>query len=293
LILALQLFLTYGAIFKIFKWLTVALFAYVATAFIVHPDLGQVVLSTLIPQFRLDSEYIGGLVAILGTTISPYLFFWQASSEVDEMRAAGKRTEAQRRGVNRNELRDARADIFTGMLFSNIVMFSIMVTAGAVLHAHGKTDIQSAQQAAEALAPLAGQWSFVLFAVGMIGTGLLAMPILTGSAAYAIKEFFGLKGALSDKPYYRPTFYGIMALSTLIGIALNLIHIDTMRALYVTAIINGLVAPPILILIVLLGSSRDVMGRRVSGRLSKTLTWVTVGLMSCAAVALLITQVAA
>jgi len=291
LILALQLFLTYGAIFKIFKWLTVALFAYVATAFIVHPDLRQVLFSTLVPQFRLDSAYIGGLVAILGTTISPYLFFWQASSEVDEMRAAGKRTEAQRRGVKRSELRDARADIFAGMLFSNIVMFSIMVTAAAVLHAHGKTDIQSAQQAAAALAPLAGQWSFVLFAVGMIGTGLLAMPILTGSAAYAVKEFLGLRGTLSDKPSDRPVFYGIMVLSTMIGIALNLVHVDTMRALYVAAIINGLVAPPILILIVLLGSSGDVMGRRKSGRLSKTLTWVTVGLMCSAAVALLVTNV--
>jgi Mn2+/Fe2+ NRAMP family transporter len=207
------------------------------------------------------------------------------------MRAAGKRTEAQRRGVRPSELRDARADIFIGMLFSNAVMFFIIVTAAAVLHAHGKTDVQSAEQAAQALAPLAGQWSYVLFAVGMIGSGLLAMPILTGSAAYAVKDFLGLEGDLSDKPANRPTFYGIMVLSTVIGVALNLVGVDTMRALYLTAIVNGLVAPPLLILIVLLGSSRDVMGRRVSGRLSKTLTWATVVLMCAAAVALIVTQV--
>ena len=292
LILGLQLFLTYGAIFRLFKWLTLALFAYVATGVIVHPDLRQVALATLVPQLTLDRDHIAGLVAILGTTISPYLFFWQASSEVDEMRAAGKLTEAQRRGVRRAELRDARADIFIGMLFSNVVMFFIIMTAGAVLHAHGKTDVQSAEQAAQALAPVAGQWSFVLFAVGMIGTGLLAMPILTGSAAYAVRDFLGLKGALSDKPAYRPTFYGIMALSTVIGMALNLVGVDTMRALYLTAIINGLVAPPILILIVLLGSSRDVMGRRVSGRVSKTLTWAAVVLMCAAAIGLIVTQAA-
>jgi len=292
LILGLQLFLTYGAIFKIFKWLTLALFAYVATGVIVHPDLRQVALATLLPQLTLDRDHIAGLVAILGTTISPYLFFWQASSEVDEMRATGKRTEAQRRGVRRSELRDARADIFIGMLFSNVVMFFIVMTAAAVLHANGKTDVQSAEQAAQALAPLAGQWSFVLFAVGMIGTGFLAMPILTGSAAYAVKDFLGLKGALSDKPAYRPTFYAIMVLSTVIGMALNLVGVDTMRALFLTAIINGLVAPPILILIVLLGSSRDVMGRRVSGRMSKTLTWATVIVMCAAALGLIVTQAA-
>jgi len=285
-------FVPYHRLAPVLKWLTLALFAYVATGLIVHPDFRQVALATLVPRLTLDRDHIAGLVAILGTTISPYLFFWQASSEVDEMRAAGKRTEAQRRGVRRSELRDARADIFIGMLFSNVVMFFIVMTAAAVLHANGKTDVQSAEQAAQALEPLAGQWSFVLFSVGMIGTGFLAMPILTGSAAYAVKDFLGLKGALSDKPAYRPTFYAIMALSTVIGIALNLVGVDTMRALYLTAIINGLVAPPILILIVLLGSSRDVMGRLVSGRVSKTLTWATVIVMCAAGLGLIVTQVA-
>jgi NRAMP (natural resistance-associated macrophage protein)-like metal ion transporter len=290
LIIGLQLFLTYAAIFKVFKWLTIALFAYVATGVIVHPDLRQVVLAGLVPHIELNRDYVAALVAILGTTISPYLFFWQASSEVDEMRAAGKLTEAARRGVKLSELRAARADIMVGMLFSNVVMFSIILTTAAVLHAHGNTNVQTAQQAAQALEPLAGQWSSALFALGMIGTGLLAIPILTGSAAYAIGDFLGLKGTLGDKPADRPTFYAIMAASTLIGVVINLFGIDPMRALFATAVINGIVAPPILVLIVLLGSSRAVMGPRTSGPLSRVLTWATAAAMTAAAIALLVTS---
>jgi Mn2+/Fe2+ NRAMP family transporter len=150
--------------------------------------------------------------------------------------------------------------------------------------------VQTADQAAQALAPLAGQWAFAVFALGMIGTGLLAIPILTASAAYAVKDFFGLEGALADKPKYRPTFYAIMALATLAGLTINLVGINPIRALYVTAIINGLVAPPLMVLIVLLGSSREVMGSRVSGGLSKTLCWIATGIMAVAAAALLVTQ---
>jgi len=178
------------------------------------------------------------------------------------------------------------------MLFSNLVMYFIIVTSAAVLHAHGKIDVQTADQAAQALAPLAGQGAFVLFALGMIGTGLLGMPILTGSAAYAVKDFFGLKGALADKPRYRPTFYAIMALATVAGLAINLVGINPMRALYVTAIINGLVAPPLMVLIVVLGSTRAVMGRRTSGPVSKSLTWIATTVMGAAALGLVVTQLA-
>src|SRR5438876_8502004 len=202
------------------------------------------------------------------------------------MRAAGKLTEAKRRGVNVAELRAARTDILIGMFFSGLVMYFIMFTAAAVLHSHGKTDIQSADQAAQALAPLAGPFAFVLFAGGMIGTGLLAIPILTGSAGYAVKDFFGLKGDLSDKPRYRPTFYAIIALSTVAGLALNLLNIDPIRALFVAAIINGLVAAPLMILIALLGSDRKIMGKRRSGRVSTTLSWVATSVMAPGAVTL-------
>jgi NRAMP (natural resistance-associated macrophage protein)-like metal ion transporter len=291
LILALQVFMTYAVIFKVFKWLTVALFAYVITGFLVHPQLQQVVTGSLIPHVELTSDSIAALVAILGTTISPYLFFWQASSEVDDMRAAGKVREVARRGVRQSELSAARADIVIGMFFSNLVMFFIILTTAAVLHGHGKTDIQTASQAAEALAPLAGQWAFVLFAAGIIGTGLLAVPILTASAAYAVKEFMGFEGALADKPWYRPTFYAIMALATVAGVALNLLGLDPIRALFVSAIINGLVAPPLLVLIVLLGSDRGIMGKRTSGWVSRSLTWATTAVMSAAAAALLATLI--
>ena len=291
LILVLQVFLTYALIFKIFKWLTVGLFAYVITGFLAHPDVRQVVMASVIPHLELTNQSIAALVAIFGTTISPYLFFWQASSEVDQMRAAGKMTEAARRGVRRSELSAARTDILVGMIFSNLVMYFIILTTAAVLHSHGKTDIQTAGQAAEALAPLAGQWAFVLFAMGMIGTGLLAVPILTASAAYAVKEFAGFKGALADKPRYRPTFYAILVVSTAAAAAINLLGVDPIRALFVAAIINGLVAPPLLVLIVLLGSDRKIMKGRVSGPVSRTLTWIATGVMSSAAVALLVTLI--
>ncbi|MGH7876802.1 MAG: Nramp family divalent metal transporter, partial [Candidatus Dormibacteraceae bacterium] len=264
-ILGLQFFVSYALIFKIFKWLTLALFAYVVTGFLVHPDLGRIVIASVIPHIEFSKDFITALVAIFGTTISPYLFFWQASSEVDQMRAAGKLHEADRRGVRLSELNAARTDIFIGMLFSNLVMYFIIFIAAATLHGHGQTTVQTADQAAQALAPLAGPWAFVLFAGGMIGTGLLAIPVLSGSAAYAVKEFFGLKGALAVKPWYRPTFYGIMAVATIAGVGFNLLHVDPIRALFLTAVINGVVAPPLLILIVLLGSDRAVMAARVSG----------------------------
>ena len=291
LILTLQFFVSYVTIFKIFKWLTLALFAYVVTGVVVHPDLRAVVTGSLIPHLEFSKEYITALVAIFGTTISPYLFFWQASSEVDEMRAAGKQTESERRGVKLSELKAARTDIVIGMLFSNVVMYFIMLTSAAVLHAHGKTDVQSAEQAAQALTPLAGPFASYLFAGGLIGTGLLAIPILSGSAAYAVKEFLGLKGALSTKPRYRPTFYAVMALAVLAGVGINLLHVDTIRALFLTAVINGMVAPPLMILIVLLGSDREFMADKVSGRISRALTWIAAGVMTVAAVALLVTLV--
>jgi NRAMP (natural resistance-associated macrophage protein)-like metal ion transporter len=289
LILGLQLFANYATIFRIFKWLTLALFAYVITAFFAHPDLRQVLESSFVPHIEFSASFITAIVAILGTTISPYLFFWQASSEVDEMKAAGLSTAAARRGVKLSELRAARTDIFIGMFFSNVVMYFIILTSAAVLHAHGKTNVQTADQAASALAPLAGQYAFILFSFGIIGTGLLAIPILSGSAAYALKEFLRLPGTLATKPRYRPTFYLIVVLATVTGVAMNFMGINPIRALFITAVINGLVAPPLLILIVLLASDRNVMRDKVSGTLSKTLTWTATGVMSLAAVALLVT----
>lgn len=293
LIIAMQVFASYATIFKIFKWLTLALFAYVITAFFAHPPLLEVVRATVIPHVELSKDFVMALVAVLGTTISPYLFFWQASSEVDELVAAGATDPHRgRRGLKRAELRAARADVLVGMAFSNLVMSFIILTSAAVLHAHGKTDVQTADQAAVALAPLAGPFAFIVFSVGLIGAGLLAIPILTGSATYAIKEFLGLPGSLASKPQQRPTFYVILILATAVGVVMNFVHLDPIRALFISAVINGVVAPPLLLLIVLLGADVAVMKGCVSGRLSLALTGITTVFMAVAAITMMVTMFA-
>ena len=293
LIIVLQVFATYATIFKIFKWLTLVLFAYVITAFFAHPPLMQVLRATVIPHIEFSKDFVMAFVAVLGTTISPYLFFWQASSEVDELAAAGATDPNRgRRGLRHAELRAARADVLIGMAFSNLVMYFIILTSAAVLHAHGKTDVQTAGQAAAALAPLAGPFAFIVFSVGLIGAGLLAIPILTGSAAYAIKEFLGLPGGLASKPQQRPAFYIILTLATMAGVVMNFVHLDPIRALFISAVINGVVAPPLLVLIVLLGRDAEVMRRYASGTLSLALTGMASAFMALAAVTMVVTMVA-
>jgi NRAMP (natural resistance-associated macrophage protein)-like metal ion transporter len=291
LIVGLQLFATYRVIFTAFKWLTLALFAYVITAFLVHAPAEKVLIATFVPHLELNKAFITTIVAILGTTISPYLFFWQASSEVDEMRAAGQLTERERKGVTRSELHAARIDVFVGMAFSQLVMYSIIMVTAAAFNAHGTTAVMTPDQAAKALQPLAGSFAFVLFAAGLIGTGLLAIPVLSGSAAYALAEFAGVKGTLAEKPKYRPTFYGVIVIATAAGVALNLFHVNVISALFYTAVINGVVAPPLMILIALLGSDKKVMQRRVSGRISASLVWIATIGMAIAALLLIVTLV--
>jgi NRAMP (natural resistance-associated macrophage protein)-like metal ion transporter len=288
ILLGLQLFTAYSTIFRIFKCLTLALLAYVVTAFFSHPDAVTVLGATFIPHVTLTPAFLAALVAVLGTTISPYLFFWQASSEVDEMKAAGRRTVAKRRDVRRAELRSARLDILTGMGFSQLIMYCIILVAGTVLHARGATGVATAQQAAQALSPIAGSFASILFAIGLIGTGLLAIPILSASAAYAVKEVLGLHGSLAVKPRYRPTFYGIIVVATLVGLLLSLLHVNPIQMLFATAVINGLVAPPLLALIVLLGSDRTLMRSKRSGALSRWLTWIATAAMSAAAAGLVL-----
>ena len=291
LILGFQIFSTYPRLVSLFKWLTLALFAYVITAFLSHPDGARLLRGTLIPHLEMSRDFIAAIVAILGTTISPYLFFWQASSEVEEMKAAGQTRESQRRGIAKGELQAARLDILVGMGFSQIVMFSIILTGAAVLNAHGQTTVQTAQDAASALTPFAGRFAFVLFSVGLIGTGLLAIPVLSASAAYALKEFFGFGGGLAVRARYRPTFYLVIILATLAGLGMNFVGVDPIRALFVTAVVNGVVAPPMLILIGILGSDRSVMGEHVSGVASRALTWVAAAVMTVAAMALIATLI--
>ncbi len=289
-IVGMQFKLAYATIFRIFKWLTLFLFAYVITVFFAHPSLVSVMTATVVPHLEPNRTFITALVAVLGTTISPYLFFWQASSEVEEMIKAGLTHEEDRKGISRREMQAARLDIMVGMFFSQLIMYCIILTGAAVLFTHGKHDIQSAQQAAQTLRPLAGPFAETVFALGFIGTGLLAIPILSGSAAYAVKEFFGIGGSLAQKPKYRPTFYGVLLASTVIGVAINYLGINTIAALFWTAVINGVIAVPLMVLIVLTGANRSVMGKRASGKVSLTLTWMATGLMALAAIAMIVTS---
>ena len=289
LILALLLWTSYRTIARIFKWLTLVLFAYVITAFLAHPDWKAVLHSTFVPHLEWTREYISVLVAILGTTISPYLFFWQAAQEVEEDKDHGKVTLAQRKGSTNAELRAARRDVVTGMLLSNLVMYFLILTTGATLHAHGDKNIETAKQAAEALRPLAGRGAYWLFTLGMIGTGMLAVPVLAGSCAYVVAEGAKWKAAsLNLKPRLAHKFYAIIAMSICVGLSFDFAHLNAVKMLLWSAILNGLLAPPLVMIVVLLTSDKKVMGDRVNSRLMKWLGWTCACLMAAAAAALFV-----
>jgi NRAMP (natural resistance-associated macrophage protein)-like metal ion transporter len=279
---------SYRTMARVFKWLTMVLFAYVITAFLARPDWAAVVRATFIPHVEWTKDYMAVLVGILGTTISPYLFFWQAAQEVEEDRDHGKATVAQRRGSTNKELRIAMKDVITGMLLSNVVMYFLILTTAATLNAHGMKHIETAKQAAEALRPLAGQGAYWLFTLGLVGTGMLAVPVLAGSCAYAIAE--GAKwgsASLNVKPQLARKFYAVIAIAILIGLAFNFARLDAVKMLFWSAILNGLLAPPLVVMVVLLTSDRRVMGNRVNSPGMRVLGWICALIMSAAAIALL------
>jgi NRAMP (natural resistance-associated macrophage protein)-like metal ion transporter len=285
----LEIFVDYKQYAKALRLLTLALFAYALVVFVVPQDWGQALRSTLVPTFQFNQDYLLNLVAVIGTTISPYLFFWQASEEVEEEIDEGKKTKAQRRGVTKTELKWMRTDVTSGMLFSNAVMWFIIVTTASTLFRNGITNIDSAPKAAEALRPIAGDFAYALFAAGIIGTGLLAVPVLAGSAAYAVAETFKLREGLYLKLRQARGFYGVIAFATLVGAAINLIGINPIQALYYTAVLNGLVAPPLLFMILLIANNRKIMGGKTNGRVSNVFGWITTVAMTMSALALLLT----
>jgi NRAMP (natural resistance-associated macrophage protein)-like metal ion transporter len=286
LILALQIWGSYRLIANTFKWLTLALFGYIGAAFFARPDWHAVLRGTLLPTLHFDSIFLATLVAILGTTISPYLFFWQANQEVEEEISRGRRRLWQRKGATDGELKYAALDINTGMLFSNTVMYFVILASAATLHQAGRTNIATAAEAAQALRPLAGEGATVLMALGLIGTGLLAVPILTGSAAYAVCETFGWKCSLDAQPAKAKEFYLIVTASTLAGLLMHFLGINEMQALFWTAVINGFLAPPLLVVIMLISNNRVIMGSRVNGRTMNVMGWLTAALMFAAAAGL-------
>ena len=289
LLLALLFWSSYRVIARLFKWLTLVLFAYVVAAFLAHPDWHAVVQATVVPHIEWSSGFLATLVGILGTTISPYLFFWQASQEVEHERAQGRRTVAQRQGATDAELRAARTDVCTGMLFSNVVMYFIILTTAATLHAHGHHEITTAREAAEALRPLAGHGAYLLFTLGLIGTGMLAVPVLAGSAAYAVAEAQAWRGALDDSLRLAPGFYAVMAVAMLIGLALDYVGFNAVQMLFWSAVLNGVLAPPLIVLVVLLTSNPAIMGTRASSPLLRVLGWATAGIMTAAGIGMFVT----
>jgi NRAMP (natural resistance-associated macrophage protein)-like metal ion transporter len=290
LIVSLLFWTSYRFIARVFKWLTLVLFAYVIAAFLAHPDWRAVLRSTFIPRVEWSSAYIATFVGILGTTISPYLFFWQASQEVEEERKIGRQTVAQRKGATDEELRKSRTDVITGMFFSNVVMYFIILTTAATLHVHGQTNIETAQQAAEALRPLAGNGAYLLFTLGLIGVGMLGVPVLAGAAAYAIAEAGAWRGSLEDKPRLAIRFYAVVGAAMVLGLSLNYAGVNAVKMLFWSAVLNGVLAPPLIVLVVLLTSSRKIMGNRANPPILKWLGWATAAIMAVAAVAMFATM---
>lgn len=278
-LIAVQTWLSYSTIERIFKWLTLTLFAYVVTAFVVRPPWGDILLHFAIPRVRLDAVWLATVVGVLGTTITPYLFFWQSALMIEEEKKAGKTTLRKRRGTNAKDVAAMHADVNAGMIFSNLVAFFIIVTTAATLGAHGKHDIQTAKQAAEALRPLAGRFASLLFTLGMVGTGVLAVPVLATSSAYVAAETFGFREGLSESVRRAPLFYGIIAAGILIGIAMNLLQVDAIKALFWSAVLNGIAAVPLIAVIVWLASRRSTMGEWISSPIARAWGWGTFALM--------------
>ena len=289
-LLVMQVFARYRFIERVFKYLTIALLAYVIDAVLVRPPLADTLRATILPTISADHQYIATIVAILGTTISPYLFFWQTSQEVEEERSAGRKSRSERRGASRFELRIATIDVTIGMLVSNLVMYFIILATALTLNASGQTDISTGADAAQALQPLAGDLAGLIFAVGMIGTGLLAVPVLSGACAYAISETFGWREGLDEDWRRAKPFYGVVAVATLVGLVIPFTGVKPIDALFFTSVLNGIAAPPLLVVIMLAARNRKVMGRQTIGPVLTVLGWTVTVAMFAALLGLAITS---
>lgn len=280
--LAAVLLVPYSTYAKYLKWLTLSLFAYVGVVFFTHVSWPAVLRATLLPHLELSREYLTAVVAVLGTTISPYLFFWQDSQEVEEVKAnRGEKPLKRAPSQAQKQLGRIRIDTYVGMALSNVVAFFIILTAAATLHAHGIREIATSAQAAKALEPLAGRFAFLLFVCGIVGTGLLAVPVLAASACYGIGEACRWKTSLERKPGDAKRFYLAIAVATLIGLSLNFMHIDPVKALFWAAILNGIVAARLMAVIMVMASSRKVMGKLVIPTYLKGMGWAATAVMLC------------
>ena len=276
--------LSYERYSSVLKWTTLSLFAYVAVVVVAQVPWGEALTSLVVPRIEWTGAYATAVVAILGTTISPYLFFWQAGQEIEEQKRHKVKPLCITPKDAGPELKRIRIDTLTGMAFSSIVSLAIVFATAATLHANGIRDIETSAQAAEALRPIAGNFAFALFALGIIGTGLLAVPVLAGSAAYAVTEMFGISGSLDAKPTKARLFYGTIAVTTLLGVSLQYVGIDPARALYWAAVVNGVLAAPLMVMMMLIVRNPRAMGRLTLGRRATITGWIATGVMAVATI---------
>lgn len=286
--IVLEIFIPYKQYTKYLKWLVLSLFSYVATAFMIKMDWGQILHNGLIPNIEFTKTQLLLITGILGTTISPYLFFWQTSQEVEEQISQGKVTVESRLGTNKDEVRDMRKDVWTGMFLSNMVMFFIIAVCANTLYVNGITNIDSAADAAQALIPFAGHFASLLFTLGILGTGFLAIPVLAGSTAYAISESMGWREGLYRRLKEAKAFYGVIIISIIIGILINFLDINPIKALIYSAIANGVIAPVIIICIVYISSQEKIMGEFKNSRLVNIVGWIIAILMGITSIATIV-----
>ena len=279
IVLALLVFASYERMTRVLKWLTLVLFAYVLAAVLARPNWLAVLAGTVVPRIRLDRSYLLTFVAILGTTISPYLFFWQAAQNAEQDEHLMRRIVGRPRRAVQRELRSAKRDVYSGMFFSNLIMYFIILTVGATLHPAGQTEVQTAEQAAQALRPLAGQAAALLFTAGLVGTGMLGVPVLAGSAAYAVAEAAAWRRGMDEKVHSARNFYAVIILAMVVGMALNFARFNAIKLLFWSAVLNGLLAPPLIAIILVvcndakvMGEHRNTRGLNVAGVLAALLT---------------------
>ncbi|AWN46712.1 hypothetical protein DK419_10640 [Methylobacterium terrae] len=275
-ILAFQILGSYALLRRLFRWLALALFAYVAAAILARPDPAEVLTRTLVPSLTLDRDALMMIVACIGTSLSAYIYTWQSNQEVEEEIGQGRHSLRQRKGATDSELRRTRREVITGMLFSNLILYFIILSTGATLHPAGQTAIDSAAQAASALEPLAGSGAKVLFALGVVGVGFLAVPVMTTGAAYDLVQGLGREGSLHARPSEAKLFYGTIAAVTAVAVGLNFLGFNPMRALVWSGVVQGFSVPPLLLLMMLMTNDRRMMGERVNGRLVNVFGWATV-----------------
>jgi len=288
-IFALQVWGSYELIRNIFRWLALTLLAYVGSAIIAKPALGEVIKGTLIPTIRFDAKFLSLLVAVIGTTLSAYLYTWQSNQEVEEEIAMGRRRLAQRQGATKKELTATKTDVISGMFFSNVVMYFIILSTASTLFKAGKSEINTAAEAAEALKPLAGDAAAALFALGVIGVGFLAVPVMTTGAAYDLCQVVGWKHSLHAKPSEAKKFYAVIAGFTVLAMGMNFLGFNPMRALVFSGVVQGFSTPPLLLLIMLMTNNRKIMGNRVNTFWLNVLGWITTAAIFAATVGLVVT----